>query len=198
MNNIVKPLVMQGQSPYHILTNHPELDVSVKTLYNYIDQGVLLTRNIDLKRKPKFKPRKTEQTRITNREVFNGRTYQDFQALNPEHFAEMDTVISAKGSDKCILTFFLPDSELFLAYLLNRRTAGAVRAVFDRLEKALGTYRFLTLFETILTDRGSELFFVKHFSLKKASNFPVFIKGFSLLLAGTDQASRRMRACSIR
>ena len=43
-----------------------------------------------------------------------------------------------------------------------------------------------------------EMFFVKHFSLKKASNFPVFIKGFSLLLAGTDQASRRMRACSIR
>lgn len=156
MNGIIKPLVMQGQSPYHILTNHPELDVSVKTLYNYINQGVLLTRNIDLKRKPKFKPRKTEQTRITNREVFNGRTYQDFQALNPEHFAEMDTVISAKGADKCILTFFLPDSELFLAYLLNRRTAGAVRAVFDRLEKALDTYRFLTLFEVILTDRGSE------------------------------------------
>lgn len=76
--------------------------------------------------------------------------------MNPEHFAEMDTVISAKGSDKCILTFFLPDSELFLAYLLNRRTAGAVRAVFDRLEKVIGSYRFLTLFETILTDRGSE------------------------------------------
>ena len=44
----------------------------------------------------------------------------------------------------------------------------------------------------------SFLFFVKHFSLKKASKFPVFVKGFSLLSAGTDYASLRMRACSIR
>ena len=39
---------------------------------------------------------------------------------------------------------------------------------------------------------------VKHFSLKKASKFPVFVKGFSLLSAGTDYASLRIRACSIR
>ena len=44
----------------------------------------------------------------------------------------------------------------------------------------------------------SYLFFVKHFSLKKASEFPFFSKGISLLSAGIDYASRRMRACSIR
>ena len=34
----------------------------------------------------------------------------------------------------------------------------------------------------LCTDRsGSGVFFVKHFSLKKASEFPVFSKGFSLL-----------------
>ena len=32
-----------------------------------------------------------------------------------------------------------------------------------------------------LTDRLCEVFFVKHFSLKKASEFPVFSEGFSLL-----------------
>ena len=42
------------------------------------------------------------------------------------------------------------------------------------------------------------LFFVKHFSLKKASEFPVSSKGFSRLLAGDFYASRRMRACSMR
>ena len=42
------------------------------------------------------------------------------------------------------------------------------------------------------------MFSVKHFSLKKASKFPVFVKGFSLLSAGTDYASLRIRACSIR
>lgn len=49
--------------------------------------------------------------------------------------------------------------------------------------------------DTIVLDK---LFFVKHFSLKRASEFPVFVKGISLLSAGHSYASRRMRACSIR
>ena len=32
-----------------------------------------------------------------------------------------------------------------------------------------------------IVDRKGQVFFVKHFSLKKASEFPVFSKGFSLL-----------------
>lgn len=160
INAIVQPLVLNGQSPYHILCNHPELQMSVKTMYNYIDQGVLTTRNIDLKRKVKFKPRKTDDRKktIKNRDVFIGRTYKDFKALelSTSQFVEMDTVLSAKGSLKCLLTFCFPDTELFLAYLLQRCTEGAVRAVFDRLQKDLGNFDFLTLFNTVLTDRGSE------------------------------------------
>lgn len=68
----------------------------------------------------------------------------------------MDTVKSSRDSKKCILTFYFRDEKLFLAYLLNRCTKGSVRAVFDRLEKRLGTVTFSILFETILTDRGGE------------------------------------------
>ena len=39
---------------------------------------------------------------------------------------------------------------------MDRCTKGAVRMVFDRLEKKLGTYDFLCLFSILLTDRGSE------------------------------------------
>ncbi len=66
LDAIVKPLILQGQSPYMIIANHPELNISVKTLYNYIDQGLLLARNVDLKRKVKFKPRKCHKTQITD------------------------------------------------------------------------------------------------------------------------------------
>ena len=160
MDSVISPLVQQGQSPYHILCNHPELDVSVKTMYNYIDQGVLLARNVDLKRRVKFKVRKSalKKKTIKDRAVFVNRTYADFKklSLSTTDFAEMDTVISASGSNKCILTFCLPDSSLLLAYLLDRCTEGAVKAVFDRLETQLGTYDFLRLFNVILTDRGSE------------------------------------------
>lgn len=79
IDKVVKPLVEQVQSPYMIIANHPELNISVNTLYNYIDQGILLSRNIDLKRKVKFKPRNCHKTQITDRAVFIGRTYADFK-----------------------------------------------------------------------------------------------------------------------
>lgn len=156
---VVKPLILQGQSPYMIIANHPELGISVSTLYNYIDKGVLLARNIDLKRKVKFKPRKVHNTQIQDRTVFIGRTYADFKTSHSDEldFVEMDTVKSAKGSNKCILTFYFPETELFLAHLLNRCTPGAVRAVFDRLQSRLGSaFDFSCLFPVILTDRGVE------------------------------------------
>ena len=56
---VITPLIFQGQSPYQIITNHPELDMSVRTLYSYLDKGILSARNIDLKRQVKFNPRES-------------------------------------------------------------------------------------------------------------------------------------------
>jgi IS30 family transposase len=125
-------------------------------MYTYLDNGLFTARNIDLKRKVKFKPRKNRKTQISNREIFKGRTFEDFQALGLENWVEMDTVHSSKGSGKVLLTFLLRKEKLFLAFVMNRNTTGAVRLVFDRLEKRLDTYTFLSVFGTILTDRGTE------------------------------------------
>ena len=155
-DKIITPLIDQGQSPYQIVANHPELNLSVRSVYNYLDMGLLTARNVDLKRKVKFKPRKVQKSQISDRRVFNGRTYADFQQLHLESFVEMDTVHSAVGSSKTLLTFFFTREKLFLAFLMNRNTEGSVRLVLDRLEKRFGTFDFLTLFEYILTDRGAE------------------------------------------
>ncbi len=158
-DKLVSQLICQGQSPYQIAANHPELGMSVRSIYTYIDNGYFTARNIDLKRKPKFKPRKVHKTQITEREVFVSRTYDDFCSLDEEtrnNCVEMDTVKSSKDSQKALLTFFFRKQKLFLAFLLNRCTKGAVRTVFDKLEKDLTSYGFCTLFPTILTDRGGE------------------------------------------
>lgn len=155
-DKIITPLINQGQSPYQIVANHPELNLSVRSVYNYLDMGLLTARNVDLKRKVKFKPRKVHKSQISDRRVFNGRTYADFQQLHLESFVEMDTVHSAVGSSKTLLTFFFTREKLFLAFLMNWNTEGSVRLVLDRLEKRFGTFDFLTLFEYILTDRGAE------------------------------------------
>ena len=155
-DGIITPLIEQGQPPYQIVTNHPELDMSVRTVYSYLDLGLFTARNIGLKRKVKFKPRKCHKTQITNRSVFMGRTYTDFSPLALSRFTEMDTVHSSRESGKVLLTFFFTEEKLFLAFLMNRCTKGAVRLVFDRLEKRMATYGFLSAFEYLLTDRGSE------------------------------------------
>ena len=155
-DKIISPLIEQGQSPYHILINHPELDMSVRTMYSYLDKGLFTARNIDLKRKVSFKPRKCHRTQITNRAVFTNRLYRDFCNLQLPSYVEMDTVHSSRESKKTLLTLFFTRERLFLAFLMNRCTEGAVRLVFDRLEKRMGTYEFISAFEYILTDRGSE------------------------------------------
>ena len=38
-DRIISPLIEQGQSPYQIITNHPELELSVRSVYTYLDMG---------------------------------------------------------------------------------------------------------------------------------------------------------------
>ena len=154
-DKIISPLIEQGQSPYHILTNHPELAMSVRTMYSYLDQGLFTARNIDLKRKARFKPRKCHKTQITDRAVFTGRLYSDFCALNLSAHVEMDTVHSSRESKKTLLTMFFTREKLLLAFLMNRCTKGAVRLIFDRLERRMGTYEFASVFEYILSARSA-------------------------------------------
>ena len=51
----------------------------------------------------------------------------------------MDTVVFAKGSLKCILTMYFPDTELLLAYLMNRCTPGEtiLKTVIDNQKKPI-------------------------------------------------------------
>lgn len=121
-DKLVSHLIYQGQSPYQIAANHPELGLSVRSIYTYIDKGFFTARNIDLKRKPKFRPRRCHKTQITDRAVFSGRTYADFLLLDSdtrERSVEMDTVHSSRDSKKVLLTFFLRKEKLFLAYLVS-------------------------------------------------------------------------------
>ena len=53
LDDLVTPLVKQGQPLTHIWASHKdEILLSQRTLYNYIDSGVLSLTNFDLRRKP--------------------------------------------------------------------------------------------------------------------------------------------------
>ena len=61
--------------------------------------------------------------------------FTDFQMLNLDSFAEMDTVHSSHESKRVILIFFLTRENLFLAFIMNRCTKGSIKLIFDKLER---------------------------------------------------------------
>lgn len=165
INQILKPLVNKGQPLTHIYAEHEkEFPVSLRTLYSYIDAGRLSVRNIDLRRKTGYKPRKKEVASslvFQNQEYRQCRSYEDYcKALNirfSEHeVVEMDTVKGIREKGKRLLTMILRKNSVMLLFLMPDGTADSVKMVFDFLELGLGLERFQRLFPVILTDNGSE------------------------------------------
>ena len=161
IDTLVSPLIQKGQSLAHIYAHHAqEIGCSRRTLYNYLDQSVLSARNLDLRRRVKYKVRKTS-TRVStvNRAYRVNRNYTDFQQLiknQPQlSVVEMDTVEGTKGG-KVFLTMMFRNCSLMLMFLLEGKTQVAVQQVFDDLTLTLGIEMFNKIFQVILTDGGSE------------------------------------------
>ena len=162
LDDIISPLIKQGQSPYHILANNKDdLMISEKTLYTYIAAGLFSATSMDLRCKVKMKPRKEKKIIRIDRACMIGRTREDFMKLldeNPDTpYVEMDTVIGKKGKgEKVLLTIHFPKPEFMLAFLRDANTARSVSMVFRKLRKALGHEAFSRMFPIIAVDRGSE------------------------------------------
>lgn len=161
LDELISPLIHKGQSIAHIYSNHAqEIKCSRRTLYTYIDKSIFSARNLDLRRRVKYKPRKkATQNSIINRVFRNGRTYDDFQKILKENHSasvvEMDTVEGIKGG-KVLLTMMFRKCSLMLIFLLNSKTQEEVKRVFDELTSILGLETFRSLFPVILTDNGAE------------------------------------------
>lgn len=166
MADIIVPLIKAGHSPYHIVTNHPELNISEKTLYNYIENGIFREfglLDIDLRIKTKRKITKKASNKYKKREdkkYLNGRTYDDFINYTAENknlsVVEMDTVYNNGSTGPFMQTFkFLDYSFMFIVYQKEKTAKSMVEGV-DLLEKILGEDLFSEEVAIIKTDRGSE------------------------------------------
>ena len=166
MADIIVPLIKAGHSPYHIVTNHPELNISEKTLYNYIENGIFREfglLDIDLRIKTKRKITKKASNKYKKREdkkYLNGRTYDDFINYTAENknlsVVEMDTVYNNGSTGPFMQTFkFLDYSFMFIVYQEEKTAKSMVEGV-DLLEKILGKDLFNEEVAIIKTDRGSE------------------------------------------
>lgn len=161
VDDIVAPLIRQGQSIHHICTNNAaDIMLDERTIYNYVDAGLLSVGNIDLPRKVVYRKRKVKKPVRVDKQCHVDRTYEDFQKYKEENpdiaVVEMDSVESSRDSSKVLLTLHFCSCNLMLAFLRDANTARSVTDVFNCLQEKLGMNLFQKLFPVILTDRGSE------------------------------------------
>ena len=165
--SVIAPLLKRGQSPYQIVTNHPELKISEKTLYNYIENDVFreisditvmslrrqVSRKLPKKKSVSYKKRK-------DRKYLTGRTYKDYLAYVSDNtgifVTQMDTVYNNETTGPFLQTFKFIRAGIILAFYHERKTAEAMKEGVDLLESVLGPKLFRKYVNVLLTDRGSE------------------------------------------
>lgn len=160
LDEIISPLVKQGQSIHQIcVTNADIIMLDEKTIYNYIDAGLLSVGNIDLPRKVRYRVRKKKKPVRVDKKCHVGRTHDDYLVYieaNPDtNTVEMDSVEGRKGG-KVLLTIYFPNCALMLAFIRDHNDARSVTEVFNRIDKLVGRKNFRNLFPVLLGDRGSE------------------------------------------
>lgn len=161
LDDMLSPLLRKGQSVHHICQNHADSIMhSEKTIYTYIENGLLSARNIDLPRKVRLRPRKAKPVPLkVDKSCRIGRTYQDFLAymkLHPDTpVVELDSVEGVKGG-KVLLTIHFVSSSFMLAFIRNANDSQSVADIFERLYLELRPDIFMELFPVLLADNGSE------------------------------------------
>lgn len=162
LNSILTPLICEQKQSIHqvIINNKNKIMFSDKTIYKYIDLGILNVRNIDLPRKVRFRNR-TKATTVykIDKKCLENRTYEDFLNYIKEHpdtpIVEMDSVEGKKGG-KVLLTIHFVNCSFMLAFIREHNDAQSVIDIFNHLQDILGINKFKELFVVILTDNGSE------------------------------------------
>lgn len=169
---IVEP-IKNGQSVYAVLQNHPEISYCEKTIYNWIEIGAFQSfglTNINLRFKVGRKIKKKDQIKYKKREdkaYLKGRTYDCFETFMKEHpsssVVEMDTVYNDVSNGPFMQTFMFVSYGLMVAVYHKTKTAESMVNGVRYLKGLLGDVYFKSIFQVVLTDRGSEFSNVQGF-----------------------------------
>ena len=161
MNKLILPLVKQGQSFETIWESHAkELPICVRSAYNYQDDGILETANIELPRKVRIKKRKNNDTEKRDRIDRTGRTYDDFRKISlidQARVVQGDSIEGYEYNTHDILSLHIV-SRCFQFYLYKKHACSdGVVAWLDAIERSLGSRElFESIFGILLVDRGIE------------------------------------------
>lgn len=175
LDQIVSPLLRNGQSLHHIAIHHQdETMVSERTLYTYVNNGLLSARNIDMPRTVRMRPRKGKKKSIkVDKTCRIDRSHKDFLNFMEENpllpVRQIDSVEGVKGG-AVLLTIHFVQQQLQLAFLRSSNDAQSVIDIFERLYFDLKPDIFMELFPVLIADNGSEFSNPKAIEFNKQGN----------------------------
>lgn len=170
IGTIIEPLLAKGQSLEQILLSHPEIGVSLKTLYTYVESSVFKDLGFDisaisLRRQVSRRiPKKIANVykKREDRKYLNGRKYSDYKNYisdNPSaKIVQMDTVYNDVSNGPFIQTFLFVSYHFLFCIYHEEKTAQSMNDGVLLLEDILGPKLFQEEVEVLLTDRGSEFY----------------------------------------
>jgi len=130
--------------------------VCTKTLYNYIDQGLIKVRNIDLQLKTHRRIRKSHNNK--NRRVLGTSIEQRPEYIEQRkefgHW-EIDTVVGKRSNEPVILTLTERKTRQELLFYIKEKSSAAVSECIGYLKEKYGDW-FPKVFRTVTADNGSE------------------------------------------
>lgn len=130
--------------------------VCTKTLYRYIDLGLLPVKNIDL---PLKVSRKTKTKRIRQHKKVLGASIEQRPAHvdEREEFGhwEIDTVLGSRAKGAALLTLTERKTRNEHILKIDQKTAECVKQALQTLKRSYGS-TFSKVFKTITADNGSE------------------------------------------
>jgi IS30 family transposase len=171
---ILAPLLKKGQSVNQIMSAHPEIKVSERTIYNYVETGAFSDFGVNCSslkeqvQRRQFKDRYKKRKEPSN---YAGRKYSDYLQFRSDHpetpVAQMDTVYNSPGGPY-LQTFLVEKTGFMLGFIHSEKTCGNMVSKINWLQDNLGADLFSRIFPLLLTDRGTEFASWELFELDRA------------------------------
>ena len=152
------------------LVNNFKCTVCTKTLYNYIDKGLLKVKNIDLLLRVRRKTKRDtvrKNIKVLGQSIDNRPT----EANTREEFGhwEIDTIVGKREFSSVLLTLDERKTRMRHIVKINSRSSSSVE---QGLKKIMAIYgdKFDAVFKSITCDNGSEFASLKEF----LPNIPIY------------------------
>jgi len=165
----------------------PSEMVCTKTLYNYIDLGLMSVKNSDLPLKLQYNT-KSKRVRKNKRKLGNSIELRPKSVDLRKEFGhwEIDTVIGKKSKgEEVLLTIVERQTRNAIIRRISSKSADAVSNEFKKIQSFFGD-GFSKVFKTITSDNGSE-FSELHELESKSSTKVYFTHPYSSFERGTNE-----------